>query len=116
MAYHSCLIEGLCMLWSKPMCLFHGDLVSIVLEEPVDPGFAWFLLHQIVNQGLQFCMCQWVPHVTVPYAPLNDNCLLWVAEQLLVFQVMSDRCGFATMVAISNSDVGDLECLPSTVE
>ena len=63
MAYHSHLIEGPCMLWIKPACPFHSDLISIVLEEPVDPGFTWFLLHQIVNQGLQFCMRQQVPHV-----------------------------------------------------
>src|SRR6266481_5938570 len=54
--FHDQLIECLHLLWIEPTCPSHIDFASILLEEPVDPVVAHYLMCQIVNQGVQFYM------------------------------------------------------------
>src|SRR6266481_421643 len=73
-----------------------------------------YLMCQIVNQGAQFYTRQWVCHVTMPSGPLDDNFLMCVAEQLLVF--VSDRQGLVTMEAIGDGGGRDAKFFPGSAK
>src|SRR5467141_4058904 len=109
-AFHNWPIKGLCILWIEPMFPVRGDLADIPLEEPAHPVFTCCPLHQIINQGMLFFTCHQVCHVTTPSAPLDDNCLLHIGEQLLAF--MSKGWRFVTMEVIEDGGVGNTILFP----